>query len=123
MDGLEIECLIPKRILIDRRISSDSMTSEELTELKNRVRVLEIQVAENTVLTEKTVKIVEEIRDSTWGLVEFTRDAQGLLNIMNRMIKWLKPLSIVGLFVTSVYGLWLGFKAWIIAGIVSGQIK
>jgi hypothetical protein len=39
------------------------------------------------------------------------------------MIKWLKPLSIVGLFVTSVYGLWLGFKAWIIAGIVSGQIK
>jgi hypothetical protein len=123
MDGLKIECLIPETFIIDRRISSDSMTSEELTELKNRVRVLEIQVSENTVLTEKTVKIVEEIRDSTWGLVEFTRDAQGLLNVMNRLIKWLKPLSVIGLFVTSVYGLWLGFKTWIIAGIVSGQIK
>lgn len=95
----------------------------ELEDLKARVRILEVQVAENTELTVESIGISKSVKEDTADLVAFTKNAQGALNTANWIAKMLKPIGYLGFIIASIWGLLTIGKAMVVAAVQSGQIK
>lgn len=91
-------------------------TSKSPISLESRVTQLEILMTENTRITKSTASAIEEIRDSTRDLVEFSKDAKGTIKMADRALKFvIKPLSWASGTIIALYVGFLAVKTAIIA--------
>jgi len=118
---------IPDRAISDPSILSSPMTSDEFLEMKAKVKVLEAQMVENTALTKKSLdvseqslKISKEVKDSTNELVELGRKVSGTIDLFNMVGKVLKPIAWLGIAAATMYGMAGVVKMWVITALGKG---
>jgi hypothetical protein len=99
------------------------METPEIDGLKERVRTLEVQMAENTEMTAEGIKISQQVQKDTASLVEFTKNAQGALNTLNWIMSCLKPIAWLGVGILSIWGFITFIKVLFIQAVTSGHIK